>query len=70
MGTDFSKLTALVTGGASGIGAAVVARLRADGARVAVFDIALDSADADLTLAVDVSDDDAVRAGVDRVVAE
>lgn len=70
MGTDFSGLGALVTGGASGIGAAVVARLRADGARVAVFDLALDNADADLALAVDVSDDDAVRAGVDRVVAE
>lgn len=70
MGTDFSGLSALVTGGASGIGAAVVARLRADGARVAVFDTSPHTADADLALAVDVSDDAAVRAGVDRVVAE
>lgn len=31
--------TAVVTGGGSGIGAAVVARLRADGHRVAVVDL-------------------------------
>ena len=35
---DFSGRTALVTGGASGIGAATAARLRHDGAEVAVFD--------------------------------
>jgi 2-dehydro-3-deoxy-L-rhamnonate dehydrogenase (NAD+) len=35
---DFSGRTALVTGGASGIGAATAARLRAGGAEVAVFD--------------------------------
>ncbi len=35
---DFSGRTALVTGGASGIGAAAAARLRGDGAEVAVFD--------------------------------
>ena len=35
---DFSGRVALVTGGASGIGAATAARLRADGAEVAVFD--------------------------------
>jgi 3-oxoacyl-[acyl-carrier protein] reductase len=35
---DFNGRTALVTGGASGIGAAVAARLRASGAEVAVFD--------------------------------
>jgi 2-dehydro-3-deoxy-L-rhamnonate dehydrogenase (NAD+) len=35
---DFSGRTALVTGGASGIGAAAAARLRAGGAEVAVFD--------------------------------
>jgi NAD(P)-dependent dehydrogenase (short-subunit alcohol dehydrogenase family) len=36
---DFSGRVALVTGGASGIGAATVARLRDGGARVAVFDL-------------------------------
>ena len=35
---DFSGKVALVTGGASGIGAATAARLRAAGAEVAVFD--------------------------------
>jgi NAD(P)-dependent dehydrogenase (short-subunit alcohol dehydrogenase family) len=35
---DFSGRTALITGGASGIGAATAARLRAGGAEVAVFD--------------------------------
>jgi 2-dehydro-3-deoxy-L-rhamnonate dehydrogenase (NAD+) len=35
---DFSGRTALVTGGASGIGAATAERLRASGAEVAVFD--------------------------------
>jgi 2-dehydro-3-deoxy-L-rhamnonate dehydrogenase (NAD+) len=35
---DFEGRTALVTGGASGIGAAAAARLRAGGAEVAIFD--------------------------------
>jgi 2-dehydro-3-deoxy-L-rhamnonate dehydrogenase (NAD+) len=35
---DFAGRTALVTGGASGIGAATAARLRSSGAEVAVFD--------------------------------
>jgi NAD(P)-dependent dehydrogenase (short-subunit alcohol dehydrogenase family) len=35
---DFAGRTALVTGGASGIGAATAVRLRASGAEVAVFD--------------------------------
>lgn len=36
---NLSGLTAVVTGGASGIGASVVARLRSDGAAVAVLDL-------------------------------
>lgn len=52
---------ALVTGGASGIGAATVALLEARGATVVV---------ADLGTGVDVSDESAVDALVDRIVAE
>src|SRR3989440_257021 len=37
---DFAGRVALVTGGASGIGAATVERLRAGGAEVHVFDLA------------------------------
>src|SRR5687768_6227968 len=51
---------ALVTGGASGIGAAIVERLRDEGARVEVFDLKS-------TPPVDITDYDAVRQGVERV---
>ncbi|HEY7815712.1 MAG TPA: SDR family NAD(P)-dependent oxidoreductase [Nakamurella sp.] len=53
---------ALVTGGASGIGAATAARLRADGVRVVTADLA---AGADESL--DVTDPDAVAALVDAI---
>jgi NAD(P)-dependent dehydrogenase (short-subunit alcohol dehydrogenase family) len=66
-----NDLVAVVTGGASGLGAAIAARLRADGARVAVFDVNPDAAaDVDLAVAVDVTDDASVVAGVQRVVDE
>ncbi|GAA1775706.1 SDR family NAD(P)-dependent oxidoreductase [Agromyces lapidis] len=68
---EFDGLVAVVTGGASGIGAAIAGRLRRGGARVAVFDLTPGSAPhADLAVAVDIADDTSVRAGVDRVVAE
>jgi len=41
---DFSGRVALVTGGASGIGAAAVARLQTGGAQAAVFDLRLEGA--------------------------
>ena len=56
---------AVVTGGARGIGAAIAARLRCDGATVAVFD----RTPAEDRPAVDVTDEHAVRAAVDEVVA-
>jgi len=67
MNDEFDDLTAIVTGGASGIGAAIVRRLRAGGAHVAVFDLAPGNAHADLAVRVDVADDQSVRAGVDAV---
>jgi NAD(P)-dependent dehydrogenase (short-subunit alcohol dehydrogenase family) len=66
--TEFTDLVAIVTGGASGIGAAIVRRLRADGATVAVLDRDPSQADADLAVAADVSDDDSVRAAVGAVL--
>jgi NAD(P)-dependent dehydrogenase (short-subunit alcohol dehydrogenase family) len=69
---DLVDTCAIVTGGASGIGAATVAALRAAGARVAVLDLR-DAPDADFSLAVDVGDEDqvvaAVREATDRLGA-
>ena len=66
---DFTGRVALVTGGASGIGAATVERLRDAGAAVAVFD--LEPADGQLlSLQGDVRRSADVDAAVDRVVAE
>ncbi|HEX4190258.1 MAG TPA: SDR family oxidoreductase [Marmoricola sp.] len=58
--------TAIVTGGASGIGAALVAALREHGARVVVADLEPGPDGAK----VDVTDADAVQGLVDAVVAE
>lgn len=70
MSTNLDGLVAIVTGGASGIGAAIAARLRAGGARVAVFDLNPDEAtEADAAIRVDVTDDASVVAGVAAVVA-
>lgn len=76
-----SGRTAIVTGGASGIGGAIARRLAADGSPVAVFDV--DGAAADLAareigeaggkaigVAVDVSDRAAIDTGVQRVRTE
>ena len=55
---DFAGRVALVTGGASGIGAAVVERLLAGGAEVHVFDLANGD---------DVRDSTQLNAAVDRL---
>lgn len=69
MPAPLAGLVAIVTGGASGIGAAIARRLREDGALVAVFDVNPDAAtDVDLAVGVDVTDDASVAAGVERVV--
>lgn len=69
---DFDGLVAAVTGGASGIGAAVVAALAEQGACVVVLDPQEpdDGSPHALALGVDVTDDASVRAAIDRVVAE
>jgi 2-keto-3-deoxy-L-fuconate dehydrogenase len=62
-------LRAIVTGGASGIGAAVVRRLLAGGAQVAVLDRDVSGSHPDaVAIVADVSDDASVRAGVDEAV--
>jgi NAD(P)-dependent dehydrogenase (short-subunit alcohol dehydrogenase family) len=65
--TDFDGLTALVTGGASGIGLATAALLAGYGARVAVLDRAtLDVTGSELiAVEADVTDDASVRAAVE-----
>lgn len=57
-----------MTGGASGIGAACVARLHDAGARVAVLDIT-DAPGADFSARVDVTDEAAVATGIAEAVA-
>ena len=67
--TDFQGLVTIVTGGASGIGAATARLLQGRGARVAVLDRSTDGApDGVLTLGCDVTDAPAIDAAVTEVV--
>ena len=66
---DFDGLVAIVTGGASGIGAATVAHLRGRGATVASLDLKADAGqDADLAVPCDVCDAASVDAAVAAVL--
>jgi 2-keto-3-deoxy-L-fuconate dehydrogenase len=65
----FDGLAALVTGGASGIGLATARLLAAEGARVAVLDLAADGPPGLLHLRADLGDDASVRAAVAAAVA-
>jgi NAD(P)-dependent dehydrogenase (short-subunit alcohol dehydrogenase family) len=71
MAGDFDGLVAAVTGGGSGIGAAIARRLMAEGARVAVLDRDVSHPpEGALAVQADVTDDASVRAAVDRVLQE
>ena len=71
MSGDFEGLVAIVTGGASGIGAAIAAKLAAAGARVAVLDVNIDGVpDTMLAVRTDVADDTSVRSAVGEVAAQ
>jgi NAD(P)-dependent dehydrogenase (short-subunit alcohol dehydrogenase family) len=67
---DFEGRVALVTGGASGIGAATVERLRAGGADVAVFDLSGEAPAGALGIAGDVTRSAELDAAVARVESE
>lgn len=64
-----SGKSVLVTGSASGIGLGIVQRFLAEGAQVAGFDLNETAADGVLTLTGDATDEAAVQAAVDTVVA-
>lgn len=64
---ELAGASAIVTGGASGIGAATVELLRAAGARVAVLDIQQGSGSAELYMRCDISVEDDVVGSVGQV---
>jgi NAD(P)-dependent dehydrogenase (short-subunit alcohol dehydrogenase family) len=67
--TEFDNLVAIVTGGSSGIGAAIAKRLADGGAQVAVLDLNPDGeASGLLAVRADIGDDESVRAAVATVV--
>ncbi len=70
MSPDFEDKVAIVTGGASGIGAAIAERLRDGGATVFAFDLQPDAAPSGVEgVRCDVSDDASVRSAVEHVIA-
>lgn len=68
---EFTDLVAIVTGGASGIGAAIAARLLEGGASVAVLDLNTAAVDGTyFAVTTDIADDASVRASIDAVVTQ
>lgn len=71
MNGELEGLVAVVTGGASGIGAAIAAELAAGGARVAVLDLRTDDLPGELLpVPCDVADDASCRTAVQTVIDE
>jgi NAD(P)-dependent dehydrogenase (short-subunit alcohol dehydrogenase family) len=67
--SEFEGMVAVVTGGASGIGAATAHALRDLGAQVAIFDLHVDDTSNDvLAIQCDVTDSEAVDTAVAKVV--
>ena len=66
----FSGRTALVTGGASGIGLAVAERLLREGAKVATLDLTEDGPEGALPLTADVRRSEEIGAAVERAESE
>jgi NAD(P)-dependent dehydrogenase (short-subunit alcohol dehydrogenase family) len=67
---EFNGLVAVVTGGASGIGAAIVQRLNEGGAKVSIFDVdRVRNSSHTASLLVNISDDGSVKAGIRDTVA-
>ena len=69
MSNEFDGLAAIITGGASGIGAAIADRLAAGGAMVAVLDLNA-AGTPHFGIECNVADDASVRAAVDTAVRE
>ncbi|MDQ1582498.1 MAG: hypothetical protein QOF36_552 [Microbacteriaceae bacterium] len=71
MSGEFDGLVAVVTGGASGIGAAIAHRLGEQGASVAVLDLNPDdAADGVFAVQANVADDASVRTAIDAVIGK
>jgi NAD(P)-dependent dehydrogenase (short-subunit alcohol dehydrogenase family) len=74
---EVSGKVAIVTGGASGLGRAIVERLVAQGAKAAIFDLNEDAGmalvaelgDAVIFQRVNVADEDSTQQGIDKVMA-
>ena len=69
--SEFENLVAVVTGGASGLGAAIARRLHAEGAEVAVLDLSPETADPEhFAVQTNIADDLSVRTAIEAVIAK